>query len=120
MSRVLELLLLLSVWPYVSGYHLAHRGDSNSCATILCPTGHDCVVIDGRAQCAAVSSTNCGSTTCADSLEAQPRQPCNEGECAVTGPQCGSATCKVGTECCNPSCSVCTPPGVACLMMVCN
>lgn len=34
--------------------------------------------------------------------------------------QCGLVTCPVGTTCCNPLCSACTPPGVSCTMGDCG
>jgi hypothetical protein len=34
--------------------------------------------------------------------------------------QCGLVTCPVGTRCCNPLCSACTPPGVECTLGDCG
>ncbi|KAL1840924.1 hypothetical protein VTJ49DRAFT_7622 [Mycothermus thermophilus] len=34
--------------------------------------------------------------------------------------QCGPVVCAQGTTCCNPSCGICTPPGVACTMQACQ
>ena len=33
---------------------------------------------------------------------------------------CGTATCAEGEVCCNPSCSICSPPGGACITFVCT
>lgn len=34
--------------------------------------------------------------------------------------QCGLVTCPIGTRCCNPLCSACTPPGVECTLGDCG
>lgn len=36
------------------------------------------------------------------------------------GGQCGLVICPVGTRCCNPLCSACTPPGVECTLGDCG
>lgn len=36
------------------------------------------------------------------------------------GGQCGLVVCPVGTRCCNPLCSACTPPGVSCTLGDCG
>jgi hypothetical protein len=33
---------------------------------------------------------------------------------------CGANTCDVGEVCCNPSCGICAPPGVACSQVACD
>jgi hypothetical protein len=34
-------------------------------------------------------------------------------------PDCGTVTCPDGQSCCNASCGICTPPGVACIQIAC-
>lgn len=34
--------------------------------------------------------------------------------------QCGLVICPIGTTCCNPLCSACTPPGVECTLGDCG
>ena len=34
--------------------------------------------------------------------------------------QCGNRVCTPGTSCCNPLCSICTPPGVGCTLEDCG
>jgi hypothetical protein len=36
-----------------------------------------------------------------------------------TGLKCGKNVCKVGDECCNASCGICTPKGGACIQIAC-
>jgi len=37
------------------------------------------------------------------------------------GPEaCGTTTCREGEVCCNASCGICTPPGLACVQIVCE
>lgn len=33
---------------------------------------------------------------------------------------CGAVICAAGQSCCNPSCGICTPPGSACIQIVCG
>lgn len=33
---------------------------------------------------------------------------------------CGDVTCESGEYCCNPSCNICAPEGIACIQMVCD
>jgi hypothetical protein len=63
----------------------------NPCATVLCQTGTQCVVKDGQPICV-------------------PRG----------GPTCGSNVCPAGQVCCNASCGICTPPGGACIQVICD
>ncbi len=35
------------------------------------------------------------------------------------GVRCGDRTCGAGLVCCNPSCGICTPPGVGCIRLAC-
>jgi hypothetical protein len=63
--------------------------DSNPCAVVLCPTGTQCSVQDGKAIC-------------------------------VGGDPCGDVTCGPGLQCCNASCSICLPPGRACIQIACE
>ena len=35
------------------------------------------------------------------------------------GDACGAVTCPSGQVCCNASCGICTPPGGACIQVVC-
>jgi hypothetical protein len=64
---------------------------TNPCAATLCPTGTTCEVMDGAGVCIS------------DGTEA-----------------CGSSTCAKGDVCCNPSCGVCTAPGMFCTQQACN
>lgn len=38
----------------------------------------------------------------------------------VGGEACGKTTCGPGTECCNSSCGICTPPDGACIQIACE
>jgi hypothetical protein len=65
--------------------------DDNPCAVVLCKTGTECVVKDGAAVCVSTGGLACGSSTCA-----------------------------AGEYCCNASCGMCAPPGVACIQIACE
>ena len=40
--------------------------------------------------------------------------------CPSEGEACGGVTCPAGTSCCNASCGICTPPGMACIQIACE
>ena len=68
--------------------------DQGLCAAVQCPTGTSCVADPkekGRALCISDGTL-----------------------------RCGKATCPAGQVCCNPSCSICTPPDGACIQMACE
>lgn len=65
--------------------------ETNPCAAVLCPERSECVVEDGQAVCVPLGGERCGDTVC--------------------GP---------GRVCCNASCGICTPPGGACIQIVCD
>lgn len=41
------------------------------------------------------------------------------GGASGAGVTCGTVTCPTGQYCCNASCSMCAPPGVACIQIAC-
>jgi len=60
------------------------------CATVKCTSLTTCKVIDGKAQCVPIGGVKCGNTVC-----------------------------EAGLTCCNPSCSLCVKPGMACTAHIC-
>ncbi|KAL1841134.1 hypothetical protein VTJ49DRAFT_7359 [Mycothermus thermophilus] len=61
------------------------------CAPIRCAVHETCKVIDGKPQCVSKYPVKCGNAVCAE-----------------------------GLTCCNPSCSMCVKPGMACTQQVCT
>ncbi len=53
-------------------------------------------------------------------LEGAPEARPLAGPFTPVPQQCGLVTCPVGTRCCNPLCSACTPPGVECTLGDCG
>lgn len=68
---------------------------ADPCAAVRCAAGTHCVAKGTRAECVA-----------------------DKG--GATGEACGSTTCAAGDVCCNASCGICTPPGGACIQMICE
>ncbi|KAK0631198.1 hypothetical protein B0T14DRAFT_417318 [Immersiella caudata] len=64
------------------------------CATVRCAAGYTCQAFGTRARCV-------------------PNNP----ESRV---QCGASLCASGLTCCNPSCGICTAPGMMCTQQVCT
>ncbi|KAK4207667.1 hypothetical protein QBC37DRAFT_433106 [Rhypophila decipiens] len=67
------------------------------CALVDCASGLKCAIINNAAACVAPGS----------------RQ----------GPQCGynpQNRCPAGETCCNPSCGICTKPGMGCIKLLCQ
>lgn len=58
--------------------------DVNPCAAVLCLTGSECIVQNGKATCVPI------------------------------GEKCGNTTCPSGTSCCNPLRPICVKPGMVC------
>jgi hypothetical protein len=76
-------------------------------------TGLEAAALDGVAPAAdAVAGTG---------LEGTPEpQPLFGPIGPIEPPLCGNVVCPVGTRCCNPLCSACTPPGVECTLGDCG
>ncbi|KAK4442917.1 hypothetical protein QBC34DRAFT_222647 [Podospora aff. communis PSN243] len=64
------------------------------CATVRCAAGYTCQAIGNRARCIPTKP--------------EPRV------------QCGASLCASGMTCCNPSCGICTAPGMMCTQQVCT
>ena len=93
---------------------------SVECIRAPCPPVPQCVedpVTDPCATVRCAAGTHCESTPI-QCLVA----PCDAiTQCVPDEPAtCGSVTCEAGTSCCNASCGICTPPGVACTQQACD
>ncbi|KAL2266814.1 hypothetical protein VTJ83DRAFT_6166 [Remersonia thermophila] len=62
-----------------------------ACAPIKCAVHETCQVINGKPECVSKYPVKCGNAVCAQ-----------------------------GLTCCNPSCSMCVKPGMACTQQVCK
>lgn len=70
---------------------------------------------------AAAPAAGAAAPTPAPAEAGEAAEPLMLGGPIVPAPQqCGLVTCPVGTRCCNPLCSACTPPGVECTLGDCG
>jgi hypothetical protein len=105
---------------------------TNPCAAVLCQTGSECVVVDGKAVCQPAFCGGIAGIKCADGFDCvdNPKDDCDPnnggadcgGICvpAKGGAACGKVVCGPGLTCCNASCGICTPPGGVCIQIVCE
>ncbi len=94
-------------------------------AGIPCPDGQvcvddpsdDCDPRAGGADCGGICTSK--SDPCASVRCPSGTQCVADGEsvrCAPTGGACGDTVCPAGTQCCNPLMSICTRPGMVCIL----
>ncbi|KAL2129432.1 hypothetical protein VTI74DRAFT_7806 [Chaetomium olivicolor] len=89
--RTLLLAALVTTVVHSNPIDLPSPSDTiTPCATVKCTADTTCKVIDGKAQCVPIDGVKCGNTVCA-----------------------------AGLTCCNPSCGICTEPGMGCTGQIC-
>lgn len=92
--------------------------DVGSCALVRCASGTHCQVVNDSAQCVE-DATTCAAVLC--EVGTQCVEDSGVAHCVPqSGVQCGTVTCANGQYCCNASCGMCAPPGVACIQIACE
>lgn len=82
-----------------------------------CPAGQRvCIGCNGTQFCA----TRCTFPVCPAPLAPETEAPAELAQLTPVGERCGGVVCSPGLRCCNPSCNICTPPGVECTQQSCN
>lgn len=103
---------------------------TNPCAAVLCQTGTQCIVVDGKPVCTPGFCGGIAGFPCPDGLECidDPSDECDPksggadcgGICVPPkGEPCGKNVCGPGLVCCNASCGICTKPGMVCTQIAC-
>ncbi|KAK4249016.1 hypothetical protein C7999DRAFT_39866 [Corynascus novoguineensis] len=87
--------------------------NANPCGKTLCDIGLTCC--NSSCGICVKPGMKCTTHICPDSNFA-PREEEDDHE---QGVECGPATCKGGTECCNESCGYCVEPGKGCTQELC-
>jgi hypothetical protein len=107
---------------------LRHRPDtfqrSGRCGrdmTLATPCVEGYTWDDERCLCAPVPPRCLSIGQCVEAYRwDETRCACVPDEGAAIGATCGPVVCSAGTECCNASCGICTPPGGVCIQQYCN
>lgn len=110
MQRILHVTLALAV---VAGFAVAVEA-----ADLGAPCGG--AALQSLAEPAGIAGLDAADDLLAIDLEGVSEPQPLAGPFTPVPQQCGLVTCPVGTRCCNPLCSACTPPGVECTLGDCG
>ncbi len=104
------------------------QGEDCSSPDVVCDEGLTCVSYYGIAGPSGPEFMSC-EIPCTGDADCPSGQICGivadgPGQVCMPNPQagekCGDTTCPPGESCCNASCGMCAPPGVACIQVACE